>query len=175
MSPQSTLLLSLLFLSLSPPLISAHSDNDPLHFQFHMHFAENKTQVLVAKSAITVPGSFYNFGSIVVIDSPLTDGCNITSPPVGKVQGLFSVMNSLTVVWSANLVFTTGEYNGSSLAILGPDDITRPVREVSIVGGSGDFRRAQGYMQLKTVFVDFDTGDAEAEVDVYVYPYPKKM
>jgi Dirigent-like protein len=65
--------------------------------------------------------------------------------------------------------------NYNILAILGPDDIMQTVREVSIVDGSGDFRRARGYMQLKTVYVDFDTGDAEVEVDVYVYPYHKKM
>lgn len=176
MAPSNTLLLlSLLFLSISPTLLSANDNNNPVHLHFYMHFIENKTQVLVAKSAIPVPGSFYNFGSIVVLDNLLTEGPNITSNPVGKVQGLFSVMDSLTVVWAANLVFTTGDHNGSSLAILGPDDITLPVREVSIVGGSGCFRRAQGYILLKTVWVDYDTGEAEAEVDVYVYPYSKKQ
>ncbi|KAJ4756592.1 Dirigent protein [Rhynchospora pubera] len=178
MAPYSILLLSLLFLSLSPTLLIADSaysgDEETVHLHFYIHFIENQTEVVVAKSDIRVPGSFYNFGSIVVVDNPLTEGINITSKPVGKVQGLFSVMDSLTVVWSANIVFTTGQYNGSSLAILGPDDITKAVREVSIVGGSGYFRRAQGHILLKTVSVDFDTGDAEAEVDVYVDTWRSK-
>ncbi|KAJ4814211.1 Dirigent protein [Rhynchospora pubera] len=178
MAPYSILLLSLLFLSLSPTFLIADSaysgDEETVHLHFYIHFIENQTEVVVAKSDIRVPGSFYNFGSIVVVDNPLTEGINITSKPVGKVQGLFSVMDSLTVVWSANIVFTTGQYNGSSIAILGPDNITKPVREVSIVGGSGYFRRAQGHILLKTVSVDFDTGDAEAEVDVYVDTWRSK-
>ncbi|XP_078166206.1 dirigent protein 22-like [Carex rostrata] len=167
MAPHSSLLLSLLFLSLSP--ILTYGYNDLVHQHFYMHLLAGKNEVLVAKSDIPVPGSFYNFGSVVVVDNLLTQGPNITSNPVGKAQGLFTVMNSLTVVWNANIVFTAGEYNGSSLAFLGPDDITQPIREVSIVGGTGYFRMAQGYMTIKTYSVNLINGDAEIEVDIYAY------
>lgn len=168
MAPHSTLLLSLLFLSLSPLLTSGVKD--PVHQHFYIHLLPGRTQVLVAKSDIPVPGSFYNFGSVVVVDNLITEGPNITSNPVGKAQGVMTVMNSLTVVWAANIVFTAGEYNGSSVAFLGPDDITQPIREVSIVGGNGYFRMAQGYMTIKTYSVNLVNGDAEIEVDLYAYP-----
>ncbi|KAJ1696408.1 hypothetical protein LUZ63_004920 [Rhynchospora breviuscula] len=168
MAFHTRILLSLLFLSLSPLLTSC--DKDLVHLHFYVHLLPNRTEVLVAKSDIPVPGSFYNFGSIVVLDNLITEGPENTSYPLGKTQGVMSVMNSLTVVWAANIVFTSGQYNGSSLAILGPDDITQPIREVAIVGGSGYFRMAQGYITIKTYSVNLNNGDAEIEVDLYAYP-----
>ncbi|KAJ3696718.1 hypothetical protein LUZ61_000423 [Rhynchospora tenuis] len=167
MASHTRILLSLLFLSLSPLLTCC--DKDPVHLHFYVHLLPNRTEVLVAKSDIPVPGSFYNFGSIVVLDNLITEGPENTSYPLGKTQGVMSVMNSLTVVWAANIVFTSGQYNGSSLAILGPDDITQPIRELAIVGGSGYFRMAQGYITIKTYSVNLNNGDAEIEVDLYAY------
>ncbi|KAJ1690677.1 hypothetical protein LUZ63_014832 [Rhynchospora breviuscula] len=168
MASHTRILLSLLFLSLSPLLTSCNKD--PVHLHFYVHMLPNKTEVLVAKSDIPVPGSFYNFGSVIVLDNLITEGPENTSYPLGKTQGVMSVMNSLTVTWAANIVFTAGQYNGSSLAILGTDDITQPIRELAIAGGSGYFRMAQGYITIKTYSVDFNTGDAEIEVDLYAYP-----
>ncbi|KAJ3696717.1 hypothetical protein LUZ61_000422 [Rhynchospora tenuis] len=169
MASHSRILLSLLFLSLSPLLTSCDKLNPVVHLHFYMQLVPNKTQVLVAQSNITVPNSFYNFGSLIVLDNVLTQGPENTSLPIGKTQGIQSVMNSRTVSWAANLVFTTGSYNGSSLAFLGADEVTQPVREYSIVGGSSMFRMAQGYILIKTYAVDFNLGSAILELNVTVY------
>ncbi|KAJ4790363.1 Dirigent protein [Rhynchospora pubera] len=162
MAFHTRILLSLLFLSLSPLLASC--DKDPVHLHFYVHLLPNRTEVLVAKSDIPARTG------IVVLDNLITEGPENTSYPLGKTQGVMSVMNSLTVVWAANIVFTSGQYNGSSLAILGPDDITQTIREVAIVGGSGYFRMAQGYITVKTYAVNLNNGNAEIEVDLYAYP-----
>ncbi|KAF3337767.1 dirigent protein 21-like protein [Carex littledalei] len=163
-------LLSLLFLSLT---LSISSGEKPVHFHFYQHktvSGSNPSAVKVVKGPIPLPVGPYSFGDIVVVDDPLTKGPDPNSPLLGRAQGLYTVMNSPTVEWVFNIVLTCGEYNGSSIAIMGRDEIPLPVRELSVVGGTGAFRMARGYVLLKTYSVDITNGDAELEVDVYVYP-----
>ncbi|KAJ4756594.1 Dirigent protein [Rhynchospora pubera] len=163
-------LLSFLFLSVTLSLAIAEK---PMHFHFYQHktvSGSNPSAVKVAKGPIPLPVGPYSFGDIIVLDDPLTSGPEPTSPLLGRAQGLYSVMNSPTVTWVFNIVLTCGEYNGSTIAIMGRDDIPLPVRELSVVGGSGAFRMARGYVLLKTYSVDIINGDAELELDVYVYP-----
>jgi dihydrodipicolinate synthase/N-acetylneuraminate lyase len=44
-----------------------------------------------------------------------------------------------------NLVFTSGDFNGSTLALLGRNCPLDAVRELAVVGGTGAFRFASGY------------------------------
>lgn len=67
-----------------------------------------------------------------------------------------------------NLVFTNGEYNGSVITVLGRNTPMHATREMSVVGGTGQFRLARGYAIAKTHTLDFTTGDAHVEYDVYV-------
>lgn len=163
-------LFSLLFLSLT---LSLTSGEKPVHFHFYQHktvSGSNPTAVKVAKGPIPLPVGPYSFGDIVVLDDPLTEGPDPNSHLLGRAQGLYSVMNAPTVEWVFNIVLTCGEYNGSTIAIMGRDDILLPVRELSVVGGAGAFRMAKGYVLLKTYSVDINNGDAELELDVFVYP-----
>uniref|UniRef100_A0A0D3HFT5 Dirigent protein n=1 Tax=Oryza barthii TaxID=65489 RepID=A0A0D3HFT5_9ORYZ len=62
------------------------------------------------------------FGTVVVIDNPLTDGPNLTSSRlVGRAQGMYVVAagkDALSLMMSMNFVFADdGPYNGSSLAV----------------------------------------------------------
>ncbi|XP_064986906.1 dirigent protein 21-like [Musa acuminata AAA Group] len=61
-----------------------------------------------------------------------------------------------------------GEYKGSTLAILSRDAIFSPMRELPMVGGSGAFRLARGYVLMKTYSFNQTLGDAVLEWDVYV-------
>uniref|UniRef100_A0A2P2NK10 Dirigent protein n=1 Tax=Rhizophora mucronata TaxID=61149 RepID=A0A2P2NK10_RHIMU len=70
-----------------------------------------------------------------------------------------------------NYAFTEGNYNGSSISILGRNHIMDDSREMPIVGGSGQFRLARGYALAHTVRFDVQTGDATVEYDVYVSHY----
>ncbi|EEE52445.1 hypothetical protein OsJ_34598 [Oryza sativa Japonica Group] len=55
-----------------------------------------------------------------------------------------------------------------SVTVVGRDDIAAPVRELSVVGGTGEFRMASGYVLWKTVSLDHP--NAILELDVYVNP-----
>ncbi|CAN1144327.1 Dirigent protein 17 [Linum perenne] len=55
-----------------------------------------------------------------------------------------------------NFVFVGGEYNGSSLAIMGRN-------------GTGVFRLAKGYALLKTYLFHVEAGIAVVEYNVYVW------
>uniref|UniRef100_J3N6F8 Dirigent protein n=1 Tax=Oryza brachyantha TaxID=4533 RepID=J3N6F8_ORYBR len=61
-----------------------------------------------------------------------------------------------------NFVFTAGEHKGSSLAIVGRNEVLSAVREMSIVGGSGKFRMTKGYAEARTV----DSGNISGETIV---------
>ncbi|XP_072952583.1 dirigent protein 21-like [Typha angustifolia] len=104
-----------------------------------------------------------------VIDDLLTDGPSPTSAVVGRAQGfyMFASLKDSALLVNMNVVLTEGKYNGSTLAILGRDPILSLVRELSVVGGSGRFRMARGYVLWKTYFFNITSGDAVLELDVY--------
>jgi len=101
------------------------------------------------------------FGTVVVISDVLTkrpqfiqsdadaDSDNI----VGRSQGTYVNTNPVTGLdffVALSIVFQNMEYNGSTLEIHGTDKFTQPQREFAVVGGTGKFRFARGYM-TKTV------------------------
>ncbi|CAO2141074.1 unnamed protein product [Urochloa humidicola] len=110
------------------------------------------------------------FGSVMVIDDPLTEGPNLTSKLLGRAQGMYvsAGKDSLSLMMAMNFVFVDGAYNGSSLAILGPNQADRKVREMAVVGGTGMFRFARGYCQATTRWFDANTGDATVEYNIHV-------
>ncbi|CAL4995124.1 unnamed protein product [Urochloa decumbens] len=110
------------------------------------------------------------FGSVMVIDDPLTEGPNLTSKLLGRAQGMYvsAGKDSLSLMMAMNFVFVDGAYNGSSLAILGPNPAERKVREMAVVGGTGVFRFARGYCEATTRWFDANTGDATVEYNIHV-------
>ncbi|KAI3407249.1 Dirigent protein, partial [Psidium guajava] len=136
-----------------------------LHFYFHDTVSgRNPTAVLVTEAKMTNT-SATRFGSVYVIDDPLTKGPKMSSKIVGRAQGIYSSasLNDLGLLMVQNYVFTQGKYNGSTLSVLGRNAVLSNVREMPIVGGSGLFRFARGYAQARTHTVNFQTGDAVVE------------
>ncbi|RLM68852.1 dirigent protein 22-like [Panicum miliaceum] len=144
-----------------------------LHFYFHDTVSgKSPTAVRVVEpppaAASSLPMSM--FGMVNVMDDPLTEGPEQGSAPVGRAQGLYMGSDQARVgfLQAMNLVFTSGAYNGSTLALLGRNCPLDAVRELPVVGGTGAFRFARGYALLRTHWLDVRTGDATVEYDVYV-------
>ncbi|KAF3441981.1 hypothetical protein FNV43_RR15897 [Rhamnella rubrinervis] len=144
-----------------------------LHFYFHdIVSGRNPTAIRVAESK-TTNTSKSSFGAVSIMDDPLTVGPEPTSKLVGRAQGIYAAasQSELGLLMVLNYVFLEGEYNGSTLSILGHNAVLSEVREMPIVGGSGLFRFARGYAQAKTYIFDFKTLDAVVEYNVYVFHY----
>uniref|UniRef100_A0A0D9XPN5 Dirigent protein n=1 Tax=Leersia perrieri TaxID=77586 RepID=A0A0D9XPN5_9ORYZ len=142
----------------------------------------NSTVTQVAESPISNT-SATGFGTVIVIDDPLTAGPNLTtSKLIGRAQGMYvsAGKDTLSLMMAMSFVFVDGsEYNGSSLAVFGPNPAERQVREMAVVGGTGVFRFARGYAQARTRWFNASTGDATVEYNIHliwhnkVVPYRK--
>ncbi|KAF8019832.1 hypothetical protein BT93_G0506 [Corymbia citriodora subsp. variegata] len=144
-----------------------------LHFYFHdIVSGRNPTAVRVAEAKMT-NSSATGFGAVVMIDDPLTEGPEMSSKEVGRAQGIYALasQNDVGLLMVQNYVFSEGKYNGSTLSVLGRNAVFSGVREMPIVGGSGLFRFARGYVRAKTHEFDLKTGDACVEYNVYVFHY----
>ncbi|KAL0307913.1 UNVERIFIED_CONTAM: Dirigent protein 19 [Sesamum angustifolium] len=138
------------------------------HFRVYLHdivSGRAPTTVQVVKSRI--PNSF---GAINMMDDPLTIGPRLSSKLVGKAQGLYALASQeeLALLMTMNFVFIEGKYNGSTITMVGRNAIFNKVREMLMIGGSGLFRFARGYVQARTHMLDIKTGDATVEYNVYV-------
>ncbi|KAF5193224.1 Dirigent protein [Thalictrum thalictroides] len=70
-----------------------------------------------------------------------------------------------------NFAFIEGKYNGSAISILGRNKVSSQIREMPIIGGTGIFRFAKGYVLARTHAFDIKSGDATFEYNVYVIHY----
>lgn len=116
------------------------------------------------------------FGSIVVLEDPLTLGPELDSKLIGKAQGFYITVAQeaelyLELIMGMTFTFMEGEFNGSTITVMGRNTISSPVREMPITGGTGAFRFARGFVQPKTHQVDYYKGDAVVEYNVYVFHY----
>ncbi|CAL5088877.1 unnamed protein product [Urochloa decumbens] len=135
------------------------------HLHFYMH------DVLTGPSPTAVQvlnGPRGHFGDTIVIDDVLTEGATRSSAAVGRAQGhyIWASTGNPELLVTMNVVLTSGPYAGSSVTVVGRDDIGAPVRELSVVGGTGQFRMARGYVIWKTVSLDHP--NAVLELDVFV-------
>ncbi|CAN6926373.1 unnamed protein product [Brassica oleracea] len=127
-------------------------------------YGHNPTSVKVAEAAQTNTSKTY-FGSMFVMDCPLTTLPNIGSKRIGYAQGMTASASQteLGLLMILHFVFTEREYNGSTISILGRNLVFENVREMPVVGGSGAFRFARGYAEGKTYSLDVKSGNATLE------------
>jgi len=113
------------------------------------------------------------FGAINIIDDPLTLGPKLSSKLIGRAQGFYALTSQEEVglLMAMNFAFIEGKYNGSVITVLGRNPVFSKVREMPVIGGSGLFRFARGYVQLSTNKFNSSTGDAIVEYNVYVLHY----
>ncbi|KAL6563220.1 hypothetical protein OROHE_005807 [Orobanche hederae] len=130
----------------------------------------NATVWEVARSSNTSSSSsmFVN-----VIDDLITVGPDPNSEEMGRAQGLTTSadMKVLALAMNVNFMFTSGRYSGSTLSILGRNQVLSAVRELPVVGGTGVFRMAQGYAITSTHSFNTTTNHAVLEYKVTLYYY----
>ncbi|XP_068642009.1 dirigent protein 1-like [Aristolochia californica] len=130
-------------------------------FQFYMHDILDGPNATVAQVVTGRPANSsssspipISFGSVYVMDDPLTVSPDPKSEWIGQVQGVLvttSLGNDFSLTTTATYSFMSGPYNGSSFTVLGRNPILKEVREVPIVGGTGIFRLSRGYLLARTL------------------------
>ncbi|KAJ0969025.1 hypothetical protein J5N97_021902 [Dioscorea zingiberensis] len=145
-----------------------------------LHFYVQETLKGDHPSAIEVAGPKDNssnqtlpFGTVLVIDDPLTEGSDPNSKVVGRAQGLAvsAGQQQLLFVLAVDLGFTSGEFNGSSLSVLSRNPVLETERELAVVGGLGKFRMARGFAKLRTYYSNVTLGVNIIEYTVTVFHY----
>ncbi|CAJ2638985.1 dirigent protein 2-like [Trifolium pratense] len=122
-----------------------------IHFYYHdIRGNKNPTMIQIVNAAENTKNGF---GSIFMMDDAMTEGQELSSKQIGRAQGLFGLctLQSIAECMLINLVFTDGEYGGSTLSMLGTNAITKQNRETCIVGGTGVFRFARGFAIANSV------------------------
>lgn len=102
------------------------------------------------------PLSFAKFGSLFVTDDPITEAFDNNSAEIARAQGIYvtSALDGKISHVLISIIFTSGEYEGSTLEIQGASPQFERVREVAVVGGTGKFRVARGYATFETIHFD---------------------
>ncbi|PUZ43936.1 hypothetical protein GQ55_8G047000 [Panicum hallii var. hallii] len=148
------LLLSLLALMTSSAAAVADDGDGLTHIHLYVHetyTGPNATAAAVLQSPL---GANSSFGSIGVVDDELRAGPDRASPLLGRYQAVFfgtSLQVGAGYLSSVTLVFTAGDYAGSTLSLQGPVLGFAGTIERAIVGGTGRFRLARGYMLFKMI------------------------
>ncbi|XP_022884534.1 dirigent protein 19-like [Olea europaea var. sylvestris] len=145
------------------------------HFRVYWHdilSGQKPTSIQIVKPPSSVLASS-GFGIVSMIDNPLTVGPELKSKLVGRAQGFYALASQeeLGLLMTMNFVFDEGKYNGSTITVMGRNAVLNKVREMPVIGGSGLFRFARGYVEARTHTFDLKTGDATVEYNVYVLHY----
>ncbi|GMN48691.1 hypothetical protein TIFTF001_017858 [Ficus carica] len=171
---------SLLFgKGVGPPTTSSCKAEDTkekvtnLQFFFHDTLSGKTPSAVRIAQAPDTDKSPTLFGAVLMADDPLTETSDPNSKLVGRAQGLYGSagQQDLGLLMAMNFGFTDGEYNGSSISILGRNAAFNAVREMPVVGGTGIFRLARGYALAHTHWFDPLTGDAIVGYNVTVVHY----
>ncbi|KAE9459543.1 hypothetical protein C3L33_08510, partial [Rhododendron williamsianum] len=128
----------------------------------------NATAATIANTNGTGLGPF-KFGKTVVFDDPITADKQYLSPPVARAQGFyFYDMKTTYNAWFAySLVFNSTKYKGT-LNIMGADMMDEATRDLSVVGGTGDFFMTRGIVTFRTDEVE-GVDYFRVEMDIKLY------
>ncbi|KAF4371133.1 hypothetical protein F8388_020860, partial [Cannabis sativa] len=139
--------------------------------QFHFYWHDIVSGKKPSSVMVIPPQANYSstsFGMVAMIDDPLTEGPELSSKIVGKAQGFYgsASQEEVGLIMAMNFAFSEGKYNGSTITILGRNTVFSKVREMPVIGGSGMFRFARGYVQARTHQFTPSSGDAIVEYNV---------
>lgn len=143
-----------------------------IHFYWHDTVSgRNATAIQIMPPASNFNATF--FGATYMIDDQMTAGPELSSKLIGRAQGFYSLSSQeeVSLLMAMNFAFIEGKYNGSTITVLGRNSVFTKVREMPVIGGSGLFRFARGYVQARTYAFNSTTMDAIVEYNVYVLHY----
>uniref|UniRef100_A0A5B6YRL2 Dirigent protein n=1 Tax=Davidia involucrata TaxID=16924 RepID=A0A5B6YRL2_DAVIN len=182
MKPRNSIALLLLFVFLSgssayPGKKKQYKPCKHLVLYFHDIIyngknADNATSTIIgAREGFnsTILATQFHFGNLVVFDDPITLDNNLHSPPVGRAQGLYlyDTKDTFTAWLGFSFVLNTTDYQGT-INFIGADPILVKTRDISVVGGTGDFFMHRG---IATVMTDAFEGEVyfRLQVDIKFY------
>ncbi|KAK8680667.1 hypothetical protein V6N13_109607 [Hibiscus sabdariffa] len=95
-----------------------------------------------------------HFGNMVVFDDPITWDNNLHSKPVGRAQGfyLYDRKHYFTAWLGFSAFFNSTQHRGT-ITFAGADPLNK-TRDISVIGGTGDFFMARGIATLMTDAVE---------------------
>ncbi|CAI9113226.1 OLC1v1013796C1 [Oldenlandia corymbosa var. corymbosa] len=157
----------------------------PKHTKFRLYLNNILTMdppasVAVAK-ATTTDSTPTSFGLVRVIDGPMAEqpmNENPNATIVARVQGLgvFASHTEVGILEAISFVFVDGEFKGSTLTALGRLAPAEGWCDISVIGGSGEFRMAQGIISSRIYYIDPTVGDVQEMIfDFDYYPSAKIM
>ncbi|KAB1215414.1 Dirigent protein 5 [Morella rubra] len=125
------------------------------HFELYYHeVLFNGTDAANATSAKatnqTTLGNF-KFGMLVVFDNPMTEDNNFLSHPVARAQGFYfyNKKDDYNAWYALTLVFNSTQHKGT-INMMGADLMAEESRDLSVVGGTGDFFMTRGIATFQT-------------------------
>ncbi|KAF2313400.1 hypothetical protein GH714_010781 [Hevea brasiliensis] len=136
---------------------------------------KNATSAIVGAPAWankTILAGQSHFGDLVVFDDPITLDNNLHSTPVGRAQGIYVYdKKEIFTAWLGfSFVFNSTEHKGS-INFAGADPLMNKTRDISVIGGTGDFFMARG---VATLMTDAFEGEVYFRLRVDVNLYPKQ-
>jgi hypothetical protein len=134
--------------------------------------AKNATSAIVAApqgANLTILTGNNHFGDLVVFDDPITLDNNLHSPPVGRAQGFYfyDMKNTFSAWLGFTFVLNSTDHRGT-ITFAGADPILTKYRDISVVGGTGDFIMARG---IATISTDAFEGDVYFRLRVNITLY----
>uniref|UniRef100_A0A7N0UKN9 Dirigent protein n=1 Tax=Kalanchoe fedtschenkoi TaxID=63787 RepID=A0A7N0UKN9_KALFE len=121
---------------------------------------------------IAPDGLGLGFGTITVIDDVLTTDPDLGTQAVGRAQGIYvaSSADGNTQMMAFTAMFEGGEY-GDSLNFYGVFRIGSPMSRLSITGGTGKFKQALGFAEVRSLIPSGQTvtDGAEAMLRIAIY------
>ncbi|XP_061349233.1 dirigent protein 11-like [Gastrolobium bilobum] len=162
---------TILYVAYTFPRLQPNQTN--LVFYVHDHFSGEDTTAATVAGKSGPSSSILQFGTVAIVDDPVTDGASIESTLIGRAQGVYinSQLDGKGLYMVFSVIFTGGEFKGSSLEIQGSDIFTMKEREFGVVSGTGYFRFVKGYGIMETEFMDIANLRATLKLNVTVKHY----
>ncbi|KAF9586906.1 hypothetical protein IFM89_039883 [Coptis chinensis] len=134
--------------------------------------AENATSAIIGAPSwadkIILAGQKH-FGDLVVFDDPITLDNNLHASPVGRAQGFYLYdKKEIFTAWIAfSFVLDSKDYKGT-INFAGADPLMNKTRDISVIGGTGDFFMSRG---IATLMTDAFEGEVyfRLQVDIKLY------